>query len=175
MADNIFKTLYEQIFQQRHKDYPKHYIAQHLSKLTLYGITGSNNIDTLHPQVKDRCEALIKRMEELGKPIWISSCLRTFKEQDNLYAQGRTSSGGIVTNAQGGQSYHNYGLAFDAVFQQYNWNPPSEDWWEELGKEGKALGLEWGGDWQGFRDRPHFEWHEGFTWKDIRPYFLLDN
>lgn len=167
-----WKKLFESFLKRDHANYPKHYIAQHLSKLTLYEVTGSKNIETLHPQVKDRCEALIERMEALGKPIWISSCLRSFKDQDDLYAQGRTELGNIVTNAQGGQSYHNYGLAFDAVFKDFNWNPPSEDWWEILGEEGKKLGLEWGGDWSGFRDRPHFEWHQGFTWNDLRPYFI---
>jgi len=39
--------------------------------------------------------------------------LRTHAEQDKLYAQGRTVKGSIVTNARGGQSYHNYGLAID--------------------------------------------------------------
>lgn len=33
--------------------------------------------------------------------------------QDALYAQGRTTPGPIVTNAKGGQSAHNYGLAID--------------------------------------------------------------
>ena len=44
-----------------------------------------------------------------------SYTLRSIKEQNELYAMGRTSSGRIVTNAKGGQSIHNYGLAFDIV------------------------------------------------------------
>ena len=41
--------------------------------------------------------------------------LRTLKEQDDIYAQGHTKKGEIVTDAKAGQSYHNYGLAVDIV------------------------------------------------------------
>jgi len=44
------------------------------------------------------------------------SGLRTYEEQDALYAQGRTAPGPKVTNAPGGHSNHNFGLAFDMVF-----------------------------------------------------------
>jgi peptidoglycan L-alanyl-D-glutamate endopeptidase CwlK len=42
--------------------------------------------------------------------------IRTFAEQDGLWEIGRTKPGKIVTNAKGGYSYHNYGLAKDIVF-----------------------------------------------------------
>lgn len=38
---------------------------------------------------------------------------RSGARQDQLYAQGRTRPGEIVTNAKAGQSAHNYGLAVD--------------------------------------------------------------
>ncbi len=40
---------------------------------------------------------------------------RTMEEQSALYQKGRTSRGKIVTKARPGESYHNYGLAFDWV------------------------------------------------------------
>jgi peptidoglycan L-alanyl-D-glutamate endopeptidase CwlK len=40
---------------------------------------------------------------------------RTMEEQSALYQKGRTSKGKIVTKARPGESYHNYGLAFDWV------------------------------------------------------------
>jgi peptidoglycan L-alanyl-D-glutamate endopeptidase CwlK len=82
-------------------------------------------IKTLHPDV--RTEALQIYTEicsVLPKNVIcrFAHTLRTFEEQNQLYAQGRTklfdSKGkrlGIVTNAKGGQSYHNYGLAIDIV------------------------------------------------------------
>ena len=84
---------------------------------------------------------------------------RTFAEQDGLYAQGRTKPGKKVTNARGGQSNHNYGLAVDfCIFEngQPNWNAPYEKW-EAIGEAAEALGLEWGGRWKSFRDLPHVQ------------------
>jgi len=40
---------------------------------------------------------------------------RTMEEQTALFAIGRSAPGKIVTKARAGESYHNYGLAFDWV------------------------------------------------------------
>lgn len=82
-------------------------------------------------------------------------------EQQNIYDQGRTSPGAIVTNAKPGDSYHNYGLAFDVVPVAYktlpDWNPAGP-LWQKVGAIGKSFGLEWGGDWTpAKRDLPHFQ------------------
>ncbi|MFK5283429.1 M15 family metallopeptidase, partial [Lacticaseibacillus paracasei] len=50
-----------------------------------------------------------------GVRLRFTHTLRTIEEQNYLYSQGRIRSGSIVTNAKGGQSIHNYGLAFDIV------------------------------------------------------------
>jgi peptidoglycan L-alanyl-D-glutamate endopeptidase CwlK len=110
--------------------------------------------------------------------------LRTFAEQDALYAQGRTklfdSNGnklGVVTKAKGGQSIHNYGLALDIVLIKDNKTAS----WEEtidFDKDGKAdwmevvnilksNGWEWGGDWKSFKDKPHFQKTFGYTWQQL--------
>jgi peptidoglycan L-alanyl-D-glutamate endopeptidase CwlK len=98
--------------------------------------------------------------------------LRTFAEQDALFAQGRSKPGKVVTNAKGGQSYHNYGLAIDIVlildkdkngtFETASWDVKSDfdgdkkaDWMEVV-QIFKRYGFEWGGDWK-FLDLPHFQ------------------
>jgi len=89
----------------------------------------------------------------------ITSGYRSFQRQAELYAQGRTEPGNIVTNAQPGESRHNYGEAYDlAIFvdDKPDWNRPESEW-EKLGELGKSLGLEWGGDWVSLKDRPHFQ------------------
>ena len=102
--------------------------------------------------------------------IFITSTLRTFHEQDQLFAQGRTSPGDIVTNARGGESRHNHGLAFDVAFR----SPPAqspfgdENPWDEIGEIGKGLGLEWGGDWISFPDRPHFQLPSPYSVRTLR-------
>src|SRR5699024_8551372 len=45
-----------------------------------------------------------------GKRLRFSDTFRSFEEQDRLF-----NTVPRVTNARGGQSYHNYGLAFDFV------------------------------------------------------------
>lgn len=87
--------------------------------------------------------------------------MRTKEEQDKLYAQGRTMPGKIVTQAKGGDSMHNYAVAFDicpivngkAVWEISLFN--------KIGKLGMDIGLEWGGSWKKFIDRPHFQYTAG--------------
>lgn len=125
-------------------------------------------LDQLHPKVNKAKQQLIQNCRKRGISIRITQGIRTFKEQDQLYAKGRTQPGQIVTHAKGGQSYHNYGLAIDFVVldpktQKPNWdknfdgNQNGRSDWEEVGEEGKKLGFEWGGDWTKFPDYPHLE------------------
>ena len=80
-----------------------------------------------------------------------------------LYSSKRTRPGNIVTNARGGQSFHNYGLAIDVVEisgGQALWTNPN---WNLIGEIGESHGFEWGGRWTAFVDRPHFQMTFGFT------------
>ena len=73
-------------------------------------------IEKLHPSVKDELKKIIEECDKAltGRAkVRITQGLRTFAEQDGLYAQGRTKPGKKVTNAKGGQSIHNYGFAVD--------------------------------------------------------------
>ncbi|MNW46246.1 Peptidoglycan L-alanyl-D-glutamate endopeptidase CwlK precursor [compost metagenome] len=67
----------------------------------------------LLPVVKDATVRLIECSYAMGIPIIITQGLRTIAEQNALYAQGRTTSDKIVTNAKGGYSNHNFGVAID--------------------------------------------------------------
>ena len=106
------------------------------------------NIEKLHPKVRNKATEFINRVEkELGIKLRVTSTLRTFAEQDKLYAQGRTTKGGIVTNAKGGESNHNFGTALDVVpivNGQADWKTTA-DTWNKIAKVGKSLGFEWGG------------------------------
>jgi len=93
--------------------------------------------------------------------------LRTYKQQDALYAKGRTTEGPIVTNAKGGYSWHNFGLAVDYVF----WDGKRWTWegdYARIGIIAKNLGLEWGGSWTKFPDRPHIQHTFGTTLEKLR-------
>ena len=150
-------------------------------KLTL------DRIKLMHPKVREEVEH-IYRSEIVptlsGRAICrFAYTLRTFKEQDAIYAQGRSvlfdSKGrrlGIVTKAKGGQSIHNYGLALDIVLivdgkvaswdvkRDFNGNIKSYSM--EVVSILKKNGWIWGGDWK-FVDAPHFEKTFGHTWRTL--------
>jgi len=122
-------------------------------------------IQQLNSVVQPYARELVRRAAAKGIEIKVIGGFRTFKEQDKLYCQGRNipeckglyTPGSKVTNAKGGFSNHNFGIAFDiGVFNGTKYLPESSSY-VEVGKIGRSLGLEWGGDWTTFKDRPHFQ------------------
>lgn len=128
-------------------------------------------LNQLHPLIREKALLAYNqavRITPKGIHPYITQTLRTFKESDALYAQGRTTKGSIVTNAKAGQSYHNYGLALDFVIQKdevFNWAVDAN--WMLVVNIFKKNGFEWGGDWKSFKDFPHFEMTFGNTWKQL--------
>jgi peptidoglycan L-alanyl-D-glutamate endopeptidase CwlK len=116
-----------------------------------------SNIQTLLPAAQEKAREFMKAVQAAGVTIKIISGTRTFAEQDALYRQGRDLPGPKVTKARGGQSNHNFGVAWDVgIFKsgQYLGESPL---YAQVGGIGKGLGLEWGGDWTSFPDEPHFQ------------------
>ncbi len=114
-------------------------------------------IATLLPNIRPIARALVQKAAANGIQIKVISALRTFAEQDALYAQGRTTAGRKVTNARGGYSNHNFGIAFDiGVFSGNRYLPESPQY-KAVGVLGMDLGLEWGGNWKTIVDQPHFQ------------------
>lgn len=118
----------------------------------------------LHPQLNYKLGLLLKKCEKKGVYLIITEGFRSKKQQDELYAQGRTKPGKIVTNAKGSSesSQHQWGIAFD-VAMNYDVDGDgkiTDDTWNlkgfsEVAKIAKSIGLGWGGDWK-FVDTPHF-------------------
>lgn len=121
----------------------------------------------LDPRLQPVARKFAEAARAAGHKIRLTQGRRTIAEQNALYAKGRTAPGGKVTNAPGGSSPHNFGMAIDFAFIDANgklvW--PENGPWGEVAKYGKALGLEWGGDWRKFKDRPHLEMP---GWKQLR-------
>lgn len=114
------------------------------------------NINTLHPLLKKKALNFIVEAAKQGFNLIVVSGLRTYAEQQKLYEQGRTTKGAIVTNSKAGYSNHNFGLAFDVapiVNNKINYNID----WSKLSKIAANNGLDWGGNWKSFKDKPHFE------------------
>jgi len=126
-----------------------------------------DKLTLLKPIVESKARKLLEEAKKKGIVLIVTSSLRTFAEQDALYAQGRTKPGNIVTNAKAGQSWHNWACAFDVVALKNG----SPDWncdWSEIGKLGESVGLEWGGRWVRFVDRPHFQYTAGYSLADFQ-------
>lgn len=136
----------------------------------------SRKIEDLHPTVKKMAQEMIEKLwNDHQISIIVTSTYRDHESQNALYAIGRTTQLGKkkVTNAKGGESYHNYRVAFDIVPLRYGkpvWGTSGEDLklWQLCGKVGKSVGLEWAGDWKRFREFPHFQFTNGLTLKDFQ-------
>jgi peptidoglycan LD-endopeptidase CwlK len=150
----------------------------------------TNRIKLLHPELiplVSKCyDRIVKDLT--GNAICrFTSTYRSYAEQDALFAQGRTrlfdAKGnrlGVVTNARGGQSYHNFGLAIDFCllirtptsngrFVQASWNTRNDfdadgvPDWMEIVKIFKDAGFEWGGDFKSIKDMPHVQFTYGHS------------
>lgn len=89
----------------------------------------------------DTCGAAI-----LVPPFRIFEAFRFPERQEDLYAQGRTKPGNIVTYAKPWTSFHQYGLAVDFVLYidgNWSWNDvgTKEKWWNIMRQLGSDQGL----------------------------------
>ncbi len=115
------------------------------------------NILTLVPSAQAAARqwlALAKKAAAAkGYDIRIICGTRTYGEQDALFNKRPR-----VTKARGGRSWHNFGLAWDfGVFQGKHYLDESPIY-ELAGRcADKVKGVEWGGDWTAFVDRPHLQ------------------
>ena len=135
-------------------------------------------IKTIHPKLKDE---VLKIYDEISIQLKdksvcrFTSTFRSFAEQDEIYAQGRTKAGSIVSNSRGGLSYHNYGLALDIVLLidgkaswdiKTDFDKDGKSDWKEVVAIFKRYGWEWGGDWR-FKDNPHFQKTFGYSVRQL--------
>ena len=158
-----------------------------MDKITL------DRIATLHPKIRQKTldAYLYANNKLLGKGVRLrfAYTTRTNEEQNELFAQGRTklydSSGkrlGIVTKSKGGQSIHNYHLAFDivllldknndgvfesATYEMLDFDKDGKADWLEVVEYFKSVGFVLGGDWK-FVDKPHFEMTFGHSWRTLQ-------
>lgn len=134
-----------------------------------------DKIALLHPKLRAEAYEIQKVINERVQGCLFTHTLRTISEQDALFAIGRTKPGKIVTNARGGSSFHNYGLAIDIAFNRegklsYDMKADTDkdgkaDWMEVV-QTFKEFGWEWGGNWK-FVDYPHFQKTFGYSVREL--------
>lgn len=140
-----------------------------MDKLTI------DRIKQAHPIIREQLEKdYIECNNKLPKGVRLrfAYVYRSIAEQNVLYNQRPK-----VTNAKGGQSIHNYGLAFDYVilldkdnngtFETIEWNLKSP-YHKIVVDYFQSKGYEWGGSWKSFKDYPHFQKAQGLTWQQLK-------
>lgn len=128
----------------------------------------SRKLEDLLPQVRQLAEAHIAACADAGIDLLVYCTYRDKAAQDALYAQGRKTPGAIVTCARGGESFHNWRMAYDCVPLVHGKADWSSQRWAEIGRLGEALDLEWAGRWRGkLKETAHFQFTGGLTIADL--------
>jgi peptidoglycan L-alanyl-D-glutamate endopeptidase CwlK len=124
-----------------------------------FDVRSESNIITLLPKAQIEARKFLQLCKLTGKDVRIISGTRTYAEQNVLYSQGRTTPGKKITNAKGGQSNHNFGIAWDiGIFNNGSYILDDHDY---ISLAGVVLlqttALEWGGNWHSIKDNPHYQ------------------
>ncbi len=121
-------------------------------------------ITMLHPELQAIILKFTAECKKQGLPVLVTETWRSKTEQDNLYAQGRTKPGNIVTNCKYPQSPHCWGVAFDFCRNIKGREYDNKDgFFDKVGRiaekmfDNTEFDLFWGGDWKNFVDKPHVE------------------
>lgn len=132
--------------------------------------TSQNVLAKVFPRLSTKIYELSRRFIMEGQPgLIVSQGLRTVDQQHAIWLQGRNPDGsyidpihhkGVVTNADGGHSWHNFGLAVDCDPVEkdgsIDWNADHPQW-KLMERIGVSLGLTSGANWIRIVDAPHFQ------------------
>ena len=125
---------------------------------------------TLLPAAQIKAREFINATKGQALTYKIISGTRTYAEQDVLFKKKPK-----VTNAKGGESNHNFGIAWDVgIFENgkyYTGDTKKEDRaYVDLGAliMQNVQGLEWGGNWTSFVDKPHYQLPTGKKVSEVR-------
>ncbi|HEY0159033.1 MAG TPA: M15 family metallopeptidase [Thermoanaerobaculia bacterium] len=151
----------------------EHRLADNLAfRLGTFHRRSEENIRTLHLRAQEAARMFLAAFRGAAFEVRIISGNRTYAQQNAIYAQGRTKPGKIVTNAKGGQSNHNFAIAWDVgIFVNGKYLPESP-FYKAAAPVALAAttGVEWGGNWTK-PDRPHYQLATGMDVAEVRALF----
>ena len=133
----------------------------------------AKHITTLEPKVQQMALEWMEKCFAAGFPVRITGGSRTFAEQNELFARGRTKPGKKVTNARGGQSNHNFKIAWDFGVLRSNGSVDMDDSprIKQAAIIAEGIGLEWGGRWTRFVDENHLQYRTRLSLGDMQARF----
>jgi peptidoglycan L-alanyl-D-glutamate endopeptidase CwlK len=147
------------------------FLSPEYTALTSWKTPGNlEALRSLEPQVAAYAARHLTGIAEAGIPARITWAYRDYATQDDMFAKGRTKPGARVTNARGGESWHNFRLAYDiAVFDSRGRyvTDGSDPRYLRVGEIGESLGVEWGGRWKA-PDVSHFQLNGGRPMSQVR-------
>jgi peptidoglycan L-alanyl-D-glutamate endopeptidase CwlK len=128
-------------------------------------------IRTLHPAAQRAAREFLNAVRATGADCRVISGTRSYAEQDALYRRGRFgNTSPRVTNARGGQSNHNFGIAWDiGLFDGGRYLTDDTPYARVSALRSAAV--DWGGDWVTFRDPPHYQLRLPLTVAEVREKF----
>lgn len=137
----------------------------------------SRSLEDLHPAMRPLVDLWLARCKAAGLEVLVTCTYRPQAEQDELYAQGRTKPGKMVTWTR--SSFHSAkhrgepgSLAVDFVplsGGKPSWSA-SDPAWQKVGAIAEEAGLNWGGRWlAGKRDLPHVEHPRARELREVTP------
>lgn len=131
------------------------------------------NIRTLKLEAQREARIFMDKVLSSGIKAKIISGTRTYDEQNILFKKGRFGNPGPrVTNARGGQSNHNFCVAWDiGIFTKTGGYITDGKDYEKAANVGMLDTLEWGGNWHSFQDKPHFQLKTNLKLAEVRAKF----
>jgi peptidoglycan LD-endopeptidase CwlK len=140
-----------------------------------YERMASRLLTDLLPEIQLEFVTWVKNCATQGVTVLCYCTYRSPEEQDALYEQGRSPAhpGRIVTNSRAWESWHQYRRAVDAVPMIGGCKPvwdysPGDPHWRVMVQQAKGLGIEWAGDWTGFKEFCHWQITNGLTFEQAK-------
>lgn len=138
-----------------------------------FDVRTEGNLATLTLRAQQEARKFLRRVLDGGLTVRVLSGTRTYAQQNDLFKQGRFGNPGpVVTNARGGFSNHNFGIAWDiGVFTSVGGYIADGPQYEQAASTGLTDTLEWGGNWVSIVDKPHYQLKLGLGVSQLRAAF----
>ena len=123
-------------------------------------LSHKEKINTLHPAMRSKVEAVLEELRSLGFQPKIFFAWRSLYEQEEIFEKGKSRVMFSFHTAYKDGKPNSY--AVDIIDERWAWQPTAKQngFWVALGVAGKKQGLFWGGDWKSFKDWAHLQFYD---------------